>query len=212
MPRVWLTCALATAAVVAVVLVLTNRPAAEADGPLAPKAPPPLSEQEIRTYIDIMPQIRHMLGDIAMKFEIERRAGNGNVDAEAFGAQAQAHVAALLERRHLTPEAWERLQARVEYAINAVRAAQQLEQERSAMDVRKHMKEELLKSLAREDERALVRKEIAEIQALLDGGGPPLRDRDRELIRQYWGALDAAAPEVGPPRKPQGEPEAPKGE
>ncbi len=203
MPRVWLTCALVTAAVVAVVLILTNRPAAEADGPRAPKAPPPLSEQEIRTYIDIMPQMTQILKDIAMKFQAGRRPGDAA--DEELGVEAQAQVAALLERRHLTPDAWERLQRRVEYAINAVRARDQLERERAGMEERKKMKEALLENLAREDERELVRKEIAELQALLDGGGPALTDRDRELIRQYWRALDAAAPQVGPPQKPPGE-------
>ena len=205
MPRVWLTCAVVTAAVVAVVLVLTNRPAAEADGPRAPKAPPPLSEQEVRAYIDINPQITHILGDVARRFQATRRPGDATDDA--LGMQAQAQVAALLERRHLSPEAWERLQRRVEYAINAVRAQDQLENERGAMEERKRMKEALLGNLAREDEKEMVRKEIAELEALLEGRGPALSDRDRELIRQYWKALDAAAPGVGPPQKPQEEPQ-----
>ena len=73
------------------------------------------------------------------------------------------------------------------------------------MEERKRMKEALLLNLAREDEREMVKKEIAELQALLDGGGPALSDRDRELIRQYWKALDAAAPGVGPPQKEEPE-------
>ncbi len=210
MPRVWLTCALVAAAVVAVVLVLTSRPDAVADGPKAPQAPPPLSEQEVRAYIDVMPQIQRMLGDIAVEFEIARRAGP--VDAEAFGEKAQAQVDALLEKRHLTREMWERLSRRVEYGINAVRAAGLLESERAGMEERKRLKQELLKSLAREDERKLVEKEIREIEALLEGGGPALSDADRELLRQYWKPLDAAAPQVGPPPKPkEGEPEPLKG-
>lgn len=194
MPRVWLTCALAAAAVVAVVLVLTSRPAAEADGPKAPRAPAPLSEQEVRTYIIVMPQLTNLLRDIAVKFQIARRAGP--VDPDAFGGEAE--VDALLERHHLTRETWQQLSRRVEYGVNAVRAADQLEGERDGMEERKRLKEALLVKLAREDERKEVEKEIREIEALLEGGGPPLSEEDRELIRQYWKALDAAAPQVGP--------------
>jgi hypothetical protein len=191
--------------VVAVALVLTNRPPAEANGPKGPRAPAALTEQEVRAYIEIAPDIQRKLGDVAAQYEIARR--QGQVDAEALGMQAAAHVDALLERRHLTRESWERLSKRVEYAVNAVRAAEELERERPGMEERLHLKKELLKRLAREDERKRVEQEIRELEALLEGGGPLLLDQDRELIRQYWKAVNAAAPQVGPqPRPPPPEP------
>ena len=200
-PRVWLTCAVAAAAVVAVVLLLTNRPPAEADGPpKGPRPPSPLTEQEVRAYIEVAPQIQRMLGDVAARYEILRR--QGQVDAEALGMEAAAQVDALLERRHLTRESWERVQKRVEYAVNAVRAAEELEAERPGMEERLYLKKELLKRLAREDERKRVEQEIHELEALLAGGGPLLLDQDRELIRQYWKAVNAAAPKVGPQPRP----------
>ncbi len=199
-PRVWLTCALAAAAVVAVILLLTNRRDADADGPKGIRAPPPLSEQEVRTYIEVMPQLQHILGNIAAEFQAAR--SRGPVDEEAFGMKAQAQVDALLGRRHLTRESWQRLSERVEYAVNAVRAAAEFDTARAGIEERIELKKALLGRLAREDERVGVRKEIAEAEALLAGGGPPLLERDRELIRQYWTALDAAAPQVGPQPKP----------
>ena len=199
-PRVWLTCAFAAAATVSVVLVLSSRPDAEAKGPKGPRPPAPLSEQEVRSYIEVSPRIQGLLGDIAAKFEIGRI--QGEAAAEALGMQAAAQVDALLERRHLTRESWERLSKRVEYAVNAVRAAEELEKERAGIEERLHLKKELLKKLAREDERKAVEQEVREVEALLAGGGPLLLDQDRELIRQYWKSLDSAVPRVGPQPRP----------
>jgi len=82
--RVWLRCALATAVAVACVILLT--------GP--PQPPPPLSEQDVRIYVEVMPQIQRALGEIADKFEVARLQSRG--DAEALGMQAAAQVDALL--------------------------------------------------------------------------------------------------------------------
>ena len=109
MLRVWLRCALATAVAVACVILLT--------GP--PQPPPPLSEQDVRIYVEVMPQIQRALGEIADKFEVARLQSRG--DAEALGMQAAAQVDALLERHGFTRETWERLSKRVEQAVNNAR-------------------------------------------------------------------------------------------
>jgi hypothetical protein len=202
-PRVWLTCALATAAVVAAILVVTGRPDAKADGPGPPKPPPPLSEQEVRTYIEIQPQVRKMLGDLAMEYQRERVMNDGNVDDAAFQVRSQALVDALLERRHLTRETWDMVRRRVEYAVDVVRSGPELLQARPEIEEKIALKRALLAKLALEEERAMVEKEIKDLEALLEGQGPPLLDQDRDLIRQYWRALDEAVPPRGPPKKPR---------
>lgn len=199
MSRVWLTCALATGVVVAAILILTNRPDATADGPAPPKPPPPLSEQEVRTYVEIMPQITRLFGDLAMEFQRERMMNDGNVDEAAFQIKSQGLIDALLERRHLTRETWDTLRKRVEYAVDVVRAGPELEEARPKIEEQIALKRALLVKLARADERATVENEIKDLEALLEGSGPPLLEQDRDLIRQYWRALDEAVPRRGPP-------------
>jgi hypothetical protein len=200
-PRVWLTCALATAVVVAAILVVTSKPAAKADDPAPPKPPSRLSEQEIRTYIEMQPEITRVLGEIVMEFQRERVMNEGNADEAAFKVKSQSAVDALLERRHLTRETWDVLRRRVEYAVDVVRSGTELEEARPEIEEKIGMKKALLPKLAREDERAMVEKEIKDLEALLEGRGPPLLDEDRDLLRQYWRSLDAAVPPRGPPTK-----------
>lgn len=203
MARVWLTCAFATAGVVVAVLLFRDRPDAGADGPAPPKPPPPLSEQEVRTYVEIQPQITRMLGDLAMEFQRERVMNDGNVDEAAFRIKSQSQVDALLERRHLTRDTWDKLRRRVEYAVDVVRAGPELEEARPRIEEQIAIKRELLAKLAREDERAMVEKEVKDLEALLEGKGPPLSEQDRDLVRQYWRALDEAVPQRGPPARPK---------
>ena len=198
MPRIWLTCALATAVVVVAVILVTNRPEAEANGDGPPKPPPPLTEQEVRTYIEIMPQIRQMFGDLAMEFQRERVANDGKADETAFQIKSQAQVDALLESRHLTRETWDKVRKRVEYAVDAVRAVPQLLEARPQIEEKIALKKALLAKLARADERAMIEKEIKDLEGLLEGKGPPLLDQDRDLVGQYWRALDEAVPQRGP--------------
>lgn len=203
MPRVWLTCALATGVVVAAVILLTNRPAAEADGQHRPKPPSPLSEQEVRTYIDVMPQLTRTLGDIAAEYQRERVKHGGNLDEaaeKALDIKAQGLVDALFAGRGLTRETWQRLSERVEYAVNALRALPELEKARPEIEEQITIKKTLLANLGQADERAMVEKEIGKLEALLEYKGPPLLERDRDLIRRYWRDLDSAVPQRGPPR------------
>jgi hypothetical protein len=202
-PRVWLTCALATGIVVAVILVVTDNPDTKADGPAPPKPPPPLTEQEVRTYVEIQPQITRKLGALAMEFERERIANDGNVDEAAFRIKSQAQRDALLESRHLTAETWDALRRRVEYAVDVVRSGTELQEARPEIEEKIGMKRALLPKLAREDERAMVEKEIKDLEALLEGQGPPLLAEDRDLVRQYWRALAEAVPPRGPPKRPK---------
>lgn len=204
MLRVWLTCALATAAVVAAVLLLTDKPDAKADGIRPPEPPPRLSEQEVRTYIELMPEIKRRLGEVAIEFQRARERNDLKVDEAEFGIRSQAIIDSLIEQRHLTRETWEKLQKRVAYAVDVVRATgQDLEVERAGIEERLGMKRALLPKLAREDEREALEKEIRYLEDLLAGKGPPLLDEDRDLVRQYWRALDLAVPRRGPPPKPQ---------
>lgn len=201
MPRVWLTCVLATGVVVASVVLLANKPAANADGPKAPKPPPPLSEQEVRTYIDVMPQLTALFGDIAVEYQRERVQRGGNLDEateKALDAKAQGLADALLERRGLTRATWQRLSERVEYAVNALRAVPEIESVRPEIEEKIAIKRKLLSNLGDPGERGIVEKEIADLEALLAYEGPPLLDRDRDLIRRYWRDLDAAVPRRGP--------------
>jgi len=199
--RVWLTCALATGIVIAAVLTFTKRQDAEADGPAPPKPPPALSEQEVRTYVEIMPQITGLFGDLAMEYQRERVRNDGNVDQAAFEIKSQALVDALLERRHLTRETWDTLRKRVEYVVDVVRAGPELEEARPKIEEQIALKRALAQKLARADERAAVEKEIKDLEALLEGKGPPLLDQDRDLVRQYWRALHEAVPQRGPPQQ-----------
>lgn len=200
MARVWLTCALGTAVIVALALVFKNRPDTDAQAK-GPEAPSPLSEEEVRLYIQIMPRIDEICRNMVPLFQRERVQNKGHVDAEAYGVLPQ--VEALLERHHLTLEDWDRLSKRVEYAVNTIRAAAELERSRTDIEEQVKMKKALLPALAQEDQRKDIEKEIGQLEALLSGEGPPLSDQDRELMRRYWRALDAATPRVGPPPKPQ---------
>ncbi|HEX5136166.1 MAG TPA: hypothetical protein VFY93_04280 [Planctomycetota bacterium] len=202
MLRIWLTCVLATGVIVAVVLALGKRGEEKPSVPTAPQAPPPLTEQEVRTYVELQPQITKELGDLAMQFQLSRVQNDGNVDEAAFQVRSQALIDSMLEKRHLTRETWEKLRKRVEYAVDVVRSVPELEEARPDLEEKIRMKEMLVGKLAKEDERAAVQKEIDNLKALLEGGGPPLSDEDRDLVRQYWRALNEAVPPRGPPKKP----------
>jgi len=199
--RIWLTCAVATGAIVAIVLALGKRGDDKPPVVPPPQAPPPLTEQEVRTYVELNPLITKALGDLAMQFQMERARNNLKVDEAALQVKSQALIDSMIEKRHLTRETWERLRKRVEYAVDVVRSAADLEEARAGIEERIQMKQALLDKLAKEDERAAVQKEIDDLNALLTGAGPPLSDEDRELVRQYWRALNDAVPPRGPPKK-----------
>jgi len=202
--RVWLTCAIVTAAVVAAVFIftsLTDRPAAEADGQRPPKAPPPLSEQEVRTYLDVMPEIRSELGHIVNEYQRERIRNNGKVDDAGFQIKTQSLIDSILERSHLTRETWHPLSERVEYAVNVLRAEAELEKARPEMEQRLKLRKAALATAASDDDRPAAEKEIRDLEARLAGKGQPLSPQDRDLIRQYWSSLDAAVPPRGPPQR-----------
>jgi hypothetical protein len=201
--RIWLTCAVATGVIVVAVLTLGKHRDDKPPVPAAPEAPPPLTEQEVRTYVELQPVITKEFGDLAMQFQLARIQNDGNVDEAAFQIKSQALIDSLLEKRHLTRETWEKLRKRVEYAVDVVRSGPELEEARPDLEEKIRMKQALLDKLAKEDERAAVQKEIDNLKALLEGGGPPLSDEDRDLVRQYWRALNEAVPPRGPPKKPQ---------
>jgi len=197
--RVWITCALVTAAVVAIIVVVTSRRDAEANGadPKLPRAPAPLSEQEIRTYIDVMPGIKDGLGRIAVQLQAARV--RGTVDERAFQIKSQALVDSILERSHLTRDSWYQLSERVEYAVNARRASEELEKARPELEEKLRLKRAALESLAH-DRRADVEKEIADLERLLASNGPPLSQRDKELVNQFWATLSELVPRRGSPK------------
>jgi len=197
--RVWITCALVTAAVVAIIVVVTSRRDAEANGddPKLPRAPAPLSEQEIRTYLDVMPGIKDGLGRIAVQLQTERV--RGTVDEKAFQIKSQALVDSILERNHLTRDSWFQLSERVEYVVNARRASEELEKARPELEEKLRLKRAALESLAH-DRRADVEKEIADLERLLDSTGPPLSQRDKELVNQFWATLSELVPRRGSPK------------
>jgi hypothetical protein len=198
--RVWLTCALATAAVVVAVLLVTDRPDAEADGPPARRPASPLSEQEVRTYLEVMPRYTEVTGRVALEYQRQRQLNPGKPDTGALAARVGGEIDALLEKRHLTRETWRTLEQRVEYVVNAVRGRQQFDEERAGMEERLAMKKALLGKLAPND-RAGVEEEIRNLETLLKEGGPPVLEQDVALVRQFWAALDAVVPTRGPPRK-----------
>jgi hypothetical protein len=195
--RIWLTCGLLTAVAVTLVLLLRSEP--EAEAAKGPEAPAPLTDAEVRLYIEIMPQITQFCADAAAEFQRQRQAKGVDYEGESLGMAVQAKVDALLEKRHLTRIDWDRISKRVEYAVNTVRAVEQLEKSRRSLEEQVAMKKSLLAHLGDQKEREATRKEIESLEALLSGKGPPLSERDRKLIRQFWRSLDAATPQSGPP-------------
>jgi hypothetical protein len=201
MSRIWLTCALATAALVVAAIYLL--PKKEPDrAPTRTPPPPPLKEQEVRLYIEVYPSYTDAMARAALEFQRQRIAGD--VNAQAQQAETQAAIDALLERFHLAPMQWRAIQDRVEYAFNTVRAAD--EHEKMLPTIRNEIlvKRQLLEKLGDENDRKVTLDDIAALEARLGAEMPPLRDEDRELIRRYWRDLEPIVPRRGapPPRQP----------
>jgi hypothetical protein len=200
MARIWLVCALAVAGVVGLVLWLT---AEDAVKPKPRRQPPysPLSEQEVRAYLEVSPRMIQLLGKAA-EAHVRRMAENRKEVPDPEGdLQMQAEIDALLERNHLTRETWRRLSQRIEYAVNVVRGEAELEKSRAEIEEGIRLKKDLLTTLKEPEARKSVEAEIRAVEARLAGEGPLLAEQDRELIRGYWRDLDATVPHTGAPPK-----------
>ncbi len=194
--RAWVFSGLFVAVVVAAVLILTKKPEPEPDRPKRPPAPSPLTEQEVRTYIAVGPQIYAVLAGAVP----EMAPGSEGVGREELGRQIRAAVGVILENNHLTQESWHKLSRRVEHAVDVVRWRAEAEARNADLDTRIQQKEALLR-LAKGNARQPIE---ADIQALKDqrtDEGPPLRKRDVELVKSFWSDLDRIAPARGSPPK-----------
>lgn len=199
--RVWVTCGLATAAVVGAVLLFTNRPDAQANGIKGPPPPAPLAEEEVRAYLLIKPGVNRILSQIAAEFQATRKPGQD--DDEALGAKARAQVDAMLQTQHMTREDWSRLSGRVERVVNLIRAEVEFPEARPGIVQRLDMKKNLCKNLGASDpRRASFEREIREMEDLLANGPPKPDDRDRDLVLRYWEGLREITPTIGPAPKP----------
>jgi hypothetical protein len=197
--RVWLTCFVVTALVVGGVIVFQNR-APKADGAQLREAPTPLTEDEIRTYIAVMPEIQRILQDVGAEVQAERRRTGGQFDEAAFGVKSRSAVDALLEKYHLTEETWDKLSKRVEYVVEAIRFVEEREEARPRIEEQITMKKALLANLGKKEDRDQLEKEIEGLEKSLTYEGPPVRQADIDLARQYWRTLDPACPRRTPPK------------
>lgn len=183
---------------VVLVLVLTKSSEPEPRRPERPPAPSPLTEQEVRTYIAVGPQIYAVLAAAVP----ELAPGSEGVDRAELGRQIRAAVGVILENNHLTHESWNRLSRRVEHAVDVVRWRAEAQERNADLDARIQQKEALLRFA-----KGKARQPIeADIQALKDqraDEGPALLKRDVDLVRSFWSDLERIVPARGSPPKKQ---------
>jgi chromosome segregation ATPase len=159
-------------------------------------APAPLTESEVRKYLEVMPQLNEMLGRIAREYEERRRAGQAD---EAFGTYSQQRITELLAQCHVTREQFDRLRRRVEGVVDAIREEKQLEARREELDRKIAEKKRHLEMVKDEKTRELLENDIAEFKRQQEMPAPPIRPADRELVKSFWRDLEKAVPRTAPP-------------
>jgi len=198
--RVWVVSGLIVAAVVAGILVFSDGSRPEIDTPRTqPTAPSPLTEQEVRTYLTVWPQINEVLG-VAVKAMGD--PGAPGVNKKDLGERVRAAVEAILAQHHLNTETWGLLRRRVEHAVDVVRWRSETKGRNADLDGKILEKQRLLE-LAEGRSKKLLEADIEALQAQRVAGGPVLLQRDVELVQSFWRDLDAIAPTRGSPSKKQ---------
>jgi hypothetical protein len=197
--RVWAVSGLFVALLVAGILVFTGGDAPEPDrSPKRPPAPSPLTEQEVRTYIAVWPQINQVM---AAALPAMAPGSETGVDRAELGRQVRAAIAVVLENNHLTQEGWTRLARRVEHAVDVVRWRAEAKGRNADLDAQIQQKEELL-VLAKGNARQPIEADIKALKEQRVDTGPRLLKHDVELVKGFWHDLDRIAPARGsPPRK-----------
>jgi hypothetical protein len=202
--RGWVVSGLIVAVVTAVILVLGggSPEVGPPKRPGQPQAPSPLSEQEVRTYLAVWPQINQVLA--ATLGPMGQRHETGLDEAE-LGRQVRAAVDAILLDHHLSQEGWSKLRNRVEHAVDVVRWRDEAKERNAGLDSRIQQKEALLE-LAEGKAKELLQKDIAALKEQRVAKGPPLLQRDVDLVRSFWADLDRITPARGSPPKDQKQP------
>jgi len=197
--RVWVVSGLLVAAVVAGILAFRgSSPGGDPKPRARPAAPSPLTEQEIRTYIAVWPQINRVLA-ATLRPMSERH--QGGPDQEELGRRVRAAIDAILLDDHLSREAWAKLRRRVEHAVDVVRWRAESERRNADLETQIQQKEDLLE-LADGTAQAMLEADIAALKEKQVAKGPPLLRRDVDLIKSFWKDLDRITPARGsPPRK-----------
>jgi hypothetical protein len=202
--RAWIVSGLLMAVVVAVVLAFWgDSPRAEPARPRGqPQAPSPLSEQEVRTYLAVWPQLNQVLAATLRPMGERHKTG---LDEEELGRQVRAARDAILLDHHLSLEGWTKLANRVEHAVDVVRWRDEAKERNASLDAQIQQKEALLE-LTEGNQRELLKKDIAALEEKRVDQGPPLLQHDVELVRSFWADLDRITPARGSPPKDQKQP------
>ena len=160
-------------------------------------APSPLTEDEVRAYIAVWPQINQVLAATLRPMDPGRPGG---VSQEELGQQVRAAVDAILLDHHLSQEGWAKLRRRVEHAVDIVRWRSESKERNAELDTRIQQKQALLE-LADGTAKEMLERDIAELEEQRVAKGPPLLRRDVDLVKSFWRDLDKITPARGSPPK-----------
>lgn len=198
--RPWIVSAVAVAILVAGALLYFDRDGDGSGGGsrrvVEPPRPAPLTEREVRKYLEVMPQLNSMLGRIADEYQKQHAAGEVN---EAFGTYSQQRITDLLAQCHVTRASFDRLRRRVEGVVDAVIQEKQLAARRKELDGKIAEKKQQLAMVKDEKTRELLRNDIAEFQRQREMPAPAIDPADRELVKSFWRDLEKAVPPTAPP-------------
>jgi hypothetical protein len=198
--RPWIVSAVVVAIVAGAVIYFLDRDDETTRGGKRPVAQQPrrapLTEAEVRKYLEVMPQLNDMLGRIAREYEQLRLAGKTN---EALGTYSQQRINELLAQCHVSRESFDRLRRRVEGVVDALVKEKQLAARREELDRKIAEKEQHLAMVKDEKTRELLQNDIAEYKRQREMPAPTIAPADRELVKSFWRDLEKAVPPTAPP-------------
>jgi hypothetical protein len=196
--RVWVASGLLVAGVVAGILAFGGSSPGGGPKPRArPSAPSPLAEQEVRTYLAVWPQINQVLAATLGPMSQQHK---GSVDPQELGRQVRAAIDALLLEHHLSQDTWAKLRQRVEHAVDVVRWREETEGRHADLDAQIQQKQALLEH-AKGKAKEMLEADIATLKERRVAEGPPLLQRDVDLVKSFWKDLDRITPARGSPPK-----------
>jgi hypothetical protein len=169
--------------------VLHFTPRGEEEGPRgAVRHAPPLTDREVRAYLDIWPKL-----DLKMKEAAEAHVRDRTpVDVEAF-------LAALCAHHGFSPVDFQAFRGKIDIAVEAIR----FENDRPARDeqTRSRIREkEEMAAQASGPLRKQLEQDVAALRKQLEAPGPAAAPADVALVRQYWAELDRLVPKAVAPR------------
>ena len=199
MTRVWVVSALVVAAIAGGVLLLASDPAPANDDALRkPKPPTPLSEKEVRKYMEVRTREKVIFNAAAGRF------GGPNP------VNVPAEMKKLLRGNQLTAADWNHLRNRVEFVVGILRYERNTEKRRARIEREIRKKEVVLedaRSKGFEELEQKVTEDIELLQTSLDAVARPIADSDRALVNKFRKTLFELVPPSGPP---SGKPKQPK--